>query len=115
MKRRLSNFNDGVLHYGTIKTKRNKLKEKIGFELNEAGLLFFNFKTIRQEDQDLFGVGSDLSSNLKVESYFVPGIDTKIQKAVVNGYYYEIKYIDPTADRKYMFWYLVKEGALNEI
>ncbi|KRK83465.1 hypothetical protein FC78_GL001421 [Companilactobacillus bobalius DSM 19674] len=115
MKRRLTNFTDGVLHYGTIKTKRNELKEKIGFDLIEAGFLFFDYKQIRQEDEELFDSGKDQTSNLKVETFFVPGIDKNIQKVAINDDYYEIEYIDLSTDRQKMFWYLTKEGNLNEI
>jgi hypothetical protein len=115
MKRRLTNYTDGVLRYGTIKTKRNEFKEKIGFELNESGFLFFDYKQIRQQDENIFGSGKDQSSNLKVETYYVPGIDKQIHKAVINGNYYEIEYIDLSTDRKNMFWYLTKEGVLNEV
>lgn len=115
MRTKLTNFNDGVLHYGTIKTKRNELKEKIGFDMDEAGYLFFNFRQIRQEDQDVYGVGKDQTSDLKVETYYREGIDKQLHKAVINGEYYEIKYIDPSNDRRTMFWYLTKKGQLNDI
>ena len=115
MKRKLSNFNDGVLHYGTIKTKRNELKEKVGLEFVESGFLFFDFKQIRQEDTEIYDIGKDQTSNLKVQTYYVDGIDKNVQKVVYKNDYYEVKNIDPSNDRKTMFWYLTKKGSLNEI
>ncbi|KRK79455.1 hypothetical protein FD03_GL000584 [Companilactobacillus nodensis DSM 19682 = JCM 14932 = NBRC 107160] len=115
MKRKLSNFNDGVLHYGTIKTKRNALKEKVGLEFVESGFLFFDFKQIRQEDTEIYDIGKDQTSNLKVQTYYIDGIDKNIQKVVYKNDYYEVKNIDPSNDRKTMFWYLTKKGSLNEI
>lgn len=115
VQHRLTNFNQGVVHFGTIKTKRNANREKIGFEFNKAGLLFFNYRQIRVEDQDYFKVAKDSMANLKIETYYYNSIDKESHKAVINGDYYEITAIDPSNDRKTMFWYLVKKGALNAL
>lgn len=115
VQHRLTNFNQGVVHFGTIETKRNANREKIGFEFNKAGLLFFNYRQIRVEDQDYFKVAKDSTANLKIETYYYKGIDKESHKAVINGDYYEITAIDPSNDRRTMFWYLVKKGALNAL
>lgn len=115
MQHRLTNFTQGVVHFGTIETKRNVNREKIGFKFNDVGLLFFNYRQIRVEDQDYFSVAKDNAANLKIETYYRDGIDKESHKAVINGDYYEITALDPSNDRRTMFWYLTKKGALNAL
>lgn len=112
---RLSNFNQGVIHFGKIVTKRNEKKENIGFDFDELGFLFFNYRQIREEDLSHFDVAKGSSTDLKVQTFYTTGVDKRIHKAVINNDYYEITAIDPSSDRKTMYWYLTKKGALNAI
>ncbi|MGU9987997.1 hypothetical protein ACQ5RK_05900 [Latilactobacillus curvatus] len=112
---RLSNFTQGVIHFGEIKTKRNEKKEKTGFEFIEQGFLFFNYKQIREEDQSHFDAGKATATNLKVQTFYKNAIDKQVQKALINDDYYEITAIDPSNDRKTMYWYLTKKESLNAI
>lgn len=115
MRKKLSNFTQGVIHFGEIKTKRNEKKEKTGFEFIEQGFLFFNYKQIREEDQSHFDAGKATATNLKVHTFYKNGIDKQVQKALINDDYYEITAIDPSNDRKTMYWYLTKKESLNAI
>lgn len=112
---KITSYTDGVIHYGEIVTKRDKNKKKIGSEFSDKGFLFFDYRQIREEDLSIYNVGKDKTSNLKIETYFKDKISDSIDRATINGDVYEILEIDPSNDRRKMFWYLVKKGRLDEI
>lgn len=104
-------FNHGLLEYGKVETVRNATKKIIGETFNADGELYYNFYNIRQSDNEVYGT-TDQAVDLKVKTFYIPSVN-KSQKVLLNGDVYNITSIDPTADRRYMFWYLSKVGALN--
>lgn len=108
MKNRLPyNFKDGLLEYGTVQTKRNKVTRKEeGQEFTSDGKLFFDFKTIRQQDYDLYQT-PEQTLDVKVQTYFVPGVEDS-HKVKLDGDLFNINRIDLSSDRQTMFLYLSK-------
>lgn len=113
MKSRIKyNFNNGRLEYGTVQTKRDeKTKKKEGEEFKAAGKLYFDYRSIRQEDYSTYNTDNQ-KVDLKLETYFVPGVE-KSHKVMLDGDIYNIFGIDPSDDRRTLFWYLSKVGRLN--
>lgn len=108
------NFNDGLLFYGDFKTSRD---EKTGSKTGKKvfiskGDAFFEFENIRQDDFNQFE-GKRNKTNLKVSTYFLPGVEESLKVKIENSLY-EINKIDVTKDRKLMYWYLTKLGDLED-
>lgn len=110
MRRRIEErFNDGAIQYGEFITERDEgTKKKKGTVFKANGILFFKYYSIRQEDSAMYGVKGK-TVDLKLKTYYVPGVE-KSQKVLLNGELYEITGIDPSNDRRYLFWYLSKAG-----
>lgn len=112
MAKQEENLNDGLLTFGKIQTvrgKNNKI-DKSADPFNEMGKLYFNFKTIRQDDAEQYG-GKRKVVDLKVKSYYLPDV-LKTHKVKIEEELYDINAVDPDTQRKYMYWYLSKaEGG----
>ncbi len=108
------NFNDGLLFFGDFKTERDeKTRAKKGKKKFVAdGKAFFEFENIRQDDFTQFE-GKRNKTNLKVSTYFLPGVEESL-KVKIEDNLYEINKIDVTKDRKLMYWYLTKLGDLED-
>lgn len=107
-------FNDGLLSFGTVKTERDektgaKTGKKIFTSVDDA---FFEFENIRQDDFTQFE-GKRNKTNLKVSTYFLPGVEKSL-KVKIEDNLYEINKIDVPKDRKLMYWYLTKLGDLED-
>ena len=110
MKNRIQyNFNEGKLFYGRIGTKRNDLGKKVGQEFSSSGHLFFDYKSIRQSDIENYQT-TDKKLDLKVHTYYIPGVNDSHKVEIDNDLYNVVK-IDPSNDRKTMYWYLSKLGG----
>lgn len=104
---------DGLLSYGKTETIRDSKRKQIGEKFNSKGDLYFNYKSIRQSDYDLYGT-TDQSLDLKIYSFFDKDVE-KSHKVLIEKTLYNVTKIDPTNDRKYMYWYLTKVGDLDAI
>ena len=104
-------FNDGLIKYGKTETVRDSTKKVVGESFKSDGELYYNFYNIRQSDNEVYGT-NDLSVDIKIKTYFIESVK-KSQKVLLDGDVYNITSIDPTADRRYMFWYLSKAGELT--
>lgn len=107
-------FNDGLLYFGDLKTERDeKTGAKTGEKkFTEEGKAFFEFENIRQDDFTQFE-GKRNKTNLKLSTYFLPGVEESL-KVKIEDNLYEINKIDVTKDRKLMYWYLTKLGDLED-
>lgn len=70
-------FNDGLLAYGSVETKRIKGKA-VGKVFSEAGRLYFAFMEARSSDYAL-AEGDNISIDLKVKTPYEPGFQNKNQ------------------------------------
>ena len=114
MSDRYESFNDGLLQYGTKKTKLSPTKKSIGYTFTELGALYFNELSARDQDYDLAKTkGKELE--LKIKTFYPPQLTPRSQDKsdliiIIDGIEYEIFKVDSDADKKYLFWYLSKVG-----
>ncbi|HAA4711326.1 TPA_asm: head-tail adaptor protein [Listeria monocytogenes] len=102
-------FNDGLLAYGSIQTKRIKGKA-VGKVFSEAGGLYFAFMEARSSDYAL-AEGDNVSIDLKVKTPYEPGFSKrKPSQVVLEGEQYDVVSLDWDAGRTKLFWYLQKGG-----
>ncbi|KHD85680.1 hypothetical protein NG54_07915 [Heyndrickxia ginsengihumi] len=111
-------FNDGLLQYGTYKTKRSESRKVIGKEFVPQGSLFYRELSVRDSDYLQFGaMGSTL--DLKLKTPMPPSL-RKIDKenlfVQIDGDDYII--INTDRDSNYLYFYLhkvdKKEGDSGE-
>ncbi|WP_314068425.1 phage head closure protein [uncultured Vagococcus sp.] len=105
-------FNDGLLEFGQIKTKRDSTKRIIGEEFIYLGRLYFSIESIRQNDFEQYG-GKNKTVDLKLSTYFTTDVE-KTHKIKIASDVYEVTGIDPDADRIKMYWYLTKIGVIED-
>jgi len=113
MKRRIdAQLNDGFLNYGVIVTERDsQTKAKKGEAFQTRGSLAFSFESIRQQDTEVYST-NETTLDLKVKTYYTSGL-TKSHKVLLENETYSIIQMDPTKDRRYIYWYLMKVGEFN--
>lgn len=111
--KKLKNFNDGLLEYGTSKVDRDITGSKTGKKVfSNLGDAFFEFESIRQDDFIQYDAERN-KTHLKVSTYFLPGVE-KATTVKIEDTVYELNKIDPTKDRREMYWYLTKLGDLED-
>lgn len=106
---RIDVFNDGLLAYGSVETKRIKGKA-VGKVFSEAGRLYFAFMEARSSDYAL-AEGDNISIDLKVKTPYEPGFSKqKPGQVVLEGEQYDVVSLDWDAGKTKLFWYLQKGG-----
>lgn len=110
-KNKLSTYNDGVVR---IYRERPR-KTDFGAKRNVSNLEDMDFvvrldyeEASRREEDLEFAEKIGFSLTLKIKTRTAPGVDNKC-KAVVNGYLYDVRYIDKS--RTEMWLYM--EGVKN--
>lgn len=107
------NFNDGLMIYGTSVIERDNSGSKTGKKVfSKIGNAFFEFESIRQDDFIQYE-GQRNKTHLKVSTYFIKDVE-KATTVKIDDSVYEVNKIDPTKDRKLMYWYLTKLGDLED-
>lgn len=104
-KRKLSTYNDGVVR---IYRERPR-KTEFGAKRNVATLEDMDFivrldyeEASRREEDMEFAEKSGFSLTLKIKTRAVPGVDNKC-KAVIDGYLYDVRYIDKTRTEMWLY------------
>ena len=104
-KRKLSTYNDGVVR---IYRERPR-KTEFGAKRNVATLEDMDFvarldyeEASRREEDMEFAEKMGFSLTLKVKTRVVPGVDSKC-KAVIDGYLYDVRYIDKNRTEMWLY------------
>lgn len=104
-KRKLSTYNDGVVRIYRDKAKSTdfnaKRNVKAADDLDLVVRLDFEESSRREEDLE-FAERSGFSLTLKVRTRLVPGVDNAC-KAIVDGYLYDIRYVDKTRTEMWLY------------
>lgn len=99
-------YNDGVVSIYREKDRRSNFGAKINVaslkDMDFVAKLAFAEMSKRQQDQE-FAESMQFSLDLKIKTRFCKGIDNKC-KAVIDGYLYDIVYVDATKTE--LFCYL---------
>lgn len=105
-KRKFSTYNDGVVHIYREKERRNDFNAKKNVSLLDdmTFICKLDFAEASKREQDLqFAEQNGFSLTMKIKTRFVKEVDNKC-KAVIDGYLYDVSYIDKT--RTEMFLYM---------
>lgn len=97
-------YNDGLIHYGTIKVVRNEKMVKVGEKIEELGILPYALATIRDNDNIVAdSLGYTINKKIKVPYRELP----KNIKVTINNEkeVYDIVKMD-SSDKKNLYLYL---------
>lgn len=110
-KTKLSTYNDGVVRIYREPPRTTDFGAKrnvVGVQDMEL-LVRLDFEEASRREQDLeFAEKSGFSLTLKIKTRAIPGVDNKC-KAVIDGYLYDIQYIDKTRAEMWLYLEGVKE------
>ena len=115
MKNKFSRFNDGVVSIYREKEKRTNFGAKENAstldDLEFVAKLDFEESSKREQDLE-FANQNGFSLSLKVHTRYLKSVDNKC-KAVVDGYLYDIQYVDKTRTDMYLYMEGVKALATD--
>ena len=109
-------YNDGAIYIYREKEKRNEF----GAKLNTNRLADMDFivrlsyaeQSKREQDME-YAEQQGFSLEYKVKTRFIKGIDNKC-KAVIDGYLYDVRYVDATKTDLYIYLEGVGKLAAND-
>jgi len=110
MKPKFSRYNDGVVSIYKEIAKRNSFaaKENVSELDDMAFIAKLDFEESSKREQDMeFASQNGFSLTLKVRTRFLPSVDNKC-KAVIDGYLYDISYVDKTRTEMWLYMEGVK-------
>lgn len=115
MKSKFSRFNDGVVSIYREKEKRSNFaaKENVSALDDMEFIAKLDFEESSKREQDLaFAEQNSFSLSLKIHTRYLKAIDNHC-KAVIDGYLYDIKYVDKTRTDQYIYLEGVKSLATD--
>lgn len=104
-KPKISKYNDGVVRIYREKERKTDFnaKKNVSALENMDFILKLDFEEAAKREQDLeFAEQSGFSLTMKIKTRFVKGVDNKC-KAVIDGYLYDVSYIDKTRTEMWLF------------
>lgn len=112
-KHKLSTYNDGVVRIYRAKEKKTDFNAKRNVsaldDLEFVMRLDYEEASRREEDVE-FAEKSGFSLTLKIKTRAVPGVDNKC-KAVIDGYLYDVRYIDKNRTEMWLYMEGVRKLA----
>lgn len=104
-KPKFSRYNDGVVRIYREKPRRTDFGAKQNVSvLNDLSFvvkLDYEESARREQDSE-FAQQMDFSLSLKIRTRFFSGVDNKC-KAVINGYLYDVRYVDKTREEMWLY------------
>lgn len=113
MQNNFSKYNDGVISIYREKERRTDFSAKQNVSTLEdmEFIVKLAFQESSKREQDIeFASQNGFSLALKVKTRLFKGVDNKC-KAVVDGYLYDVSYIDKTRTEMYLYMEGVKPLA----
>jgi hypothetical protein len=112
-KRKLSTYNDGVVRLYRERPRKTDFNAKKNVATLEDMDLIVRLdyeESSRREEDVEFAERSGFSLTLKVRTRAVPGVDNTC-KAVIDGYLYDVQYIDKSRTEMWLYLEGVKKLA----
>lgn len=104
-KTEFSRYNDGVVHIYREKERHTDFnaRQNVSTLDNMDFIVKLAYEESAKREQDLdFAEQNGFSLTMKVRTRFVKGVDNKC-KAVIDGYLYDVSYIDKTRTEMWLF------------
>ena len=109
-KSKFSKYNDGVVRIYREKERRTSFnaKQNVSTLDNMDFIVKLAFEESAKREQDLeFAEQNGFSLTMKIKTRFVKNVDNKC-KAVIDGYLYDVSYIDKTRTDMWLYMEGVK-------
>lgn len=104
-KPRFPTYNDGMVSIYREKDRRSNFSAKINAvslnDLELVGKLAYAETSKRQQDVE-FAQQQGFTLSLKIKTRYIRGVDNKC-KAVIDGYLYDVSYLDATRTELYLY------------
>lgn len=114
-KRKFACYNDGVISIYREKVKRSNFaaKENVS-ELDDLEFIAkLDYEESSKREEDLnFAEQNGFSLTLKIRTRYLPMVDNKC-KAIIDGYLYDVAYVDKSRTEQWIFLEGVKELAAD--
>lgn len=110
MKNKFSRFNDGVVFIYREKEKRSNFaaKENVSVLDDMEFVAKLDFEQASKREQDIaFAEQNDFSLSLKIHTRYLKTVDNKC-KAVIDGYLYDVAYVDKSRVEMWLYLQGVK-------
>ncbi|OZS77454.1 hypothetical protein CF394_11270 [Tetzosporium hominis] len=111
-----SPYNDGMMSYGSTTPLYNDTRRKIGEDFREDGRFVFDEKSVREQDYQLID-SSASTLDIKIETPYplhLENTDFVSKEVRIRGIRYSVLKVDKDRNKPALFWYLQKEGLVNE-
>lgn len=105
IKQKRSRYNDGVVHIYREKEKRSNFaaKENVSALDDMEFIVKLDYEESAKREQDIaFAEQNDFSLSLKIKTRYHANVDNKC-KAVINGYLYDVSYVDKNRVEMWLF------------
>lgn len=105
MKDKFSKYNDGFVRVYREKERQSDFSAKKNVSTLEDMdfIVRLDFEEMSKREQDLqFAEQNDFTLSMKIKTRFFKGVDNKC-KAVIDGYLYDVSYIDKTKTEMYFY------------
>ena len=102
---KFSHYNDGVVRIYREKERRTDFnaKQNVSTLDNMDFIVKLAFEEAAKREQDLEFAGQNgFSLTMKIKTRLVKGVDNKC-KAVIDGYLYDVQYIDKTRTEMWLY------------
>lgn len=110
---KFAQYNDGVVSIYREKEKRSNFSAKLNAvsldDLEFVNKLAFSETSKRQQDLE-FAEQVGFTLSLKIKTRYIKGVDNKC-KAVIDGFLYDVRYVDSTRTELYFYLEGVDEIA----
>jgi len=110
-KTRFNRYNDGVVSIYRERVKKSNFsaKENVSVLSDMDFIAKLAFELSSKREQDLaFAEQNSFSLSLKVRTRCLAAVDNKC-KAVINGYLYDVSYVDKTREEMWLYLEGIKE------
>ena len=114
-KNRFSRFNDGVVSIYRDKERMTDFNaRRNATTLGDMDFIAkLDYEEMSKREQDLdFAEKMDFSLSMKVKTRFVKAVDNKC-KAVIDGYLYDISYIDKSKTEMFLYMEQIRKVGEN--
>ena len=105
MQNNFSTYNDGVIRIYREKARKTDFnaRQNVSTLDNMDFIVRLDYQEMSKREQDLeFANQNGFSLSLKVKTRLVKDVDNKC-KAVIDGYLYDVSYIDKTRNEMFLF------------
>lgn len=111
-----SPYNDGIMQFGATTPIRNDTRRKIGEGFEEEGRFAFDEKSVREQDYQLVDANTS-TLDIKIETPYplhLERTDFSSKEVRIRNVRYSVLKVDKDRNKPALFWYLQKEGLVDE-